>query len=561
MAALPAVHPTLPAIALPALPPEYRGILRADPTARAVYSESAGVGRILPSAVAVPADADDVVTLVQWAAEQGIPLTPRGSASSMANGAIGPGVIVDLGRLTACGPVDVANRRVIVGPAVTRDHVERIVNEAALTFPVDPSSSAFATIGGMCATNAAGARSVKHGAMRAWVHGLECVFSNGSRAWVRRGQRVQGISPVERFRYDAAPRIRELPATALQQVGVRKQSSGYGLAEWRQGGDLVDLLIGSEGTLAIIVGVELSLAPRPTAHAGLLAGFPDLEGAAAAAVRLAAAGASAVELLDRSFLEVATSTGDPLPVQLPPGLEAVLIVEVEATSEGTADLKLRDLVGWCEAGGAVHVEIATDAETERRLWKLRHAASPILNKLAPRLQSMQLVEDGAVPPARFAEYVRGVRRALTAARLQGVIFGHAGDAHAHVNALVDVRDADWRARIEQLVRDVTRLVASLGGTLAAEHGDGRLRAPLLGAVWPSATLEAFAATKRAFDPKGILNPGVIVPESGADPLADLKYDPDLAPLPPAARDALDFVVREKAWDRHRLDLIGPAPTE
>lgn len=546
---------------LPELPPEYRGILRTDLEARAVYSESAGVGRILPIAVAVPADAEDVVTLVRWAAEHTVELTPRGSASSMANGAIGQGVIVDLGRLGAIGPVDATNRRVIVGPAVTRDQLERVVNEQALTFPVDPSSSGFATIGGMCATNAAGARSVKHGATRAWVQGLDCVFSNGARAWIRRGHRVQGVSPVERFRYDAAPRIRELPTAALRQAGVRKQSSGYGLFEWRESDDVVDLLIGSEGTLAIIVGVELALAPLPTAHAGMLAGFPDLEGAAAAAVRLSAAGASAVELLDRSFLEVATSTGEPLPVALPRGLEAVLIVEVEGTSEGTADLKIRDLVGWCEAGGAVHVEIATDPEAERRLWALRHAASPILNRLAPHLQSMQLVEDGAVPPARFAEYVRGVRRALDAARLRGVIFGHAGDAHAHVNALVDVREPDWRVRIEQLVGEVTTLVASLGGTVAAEHGDGRLRAPLLATVWPAATVEAFAATKRAFDPKGILNPGVIVPAPGASALADVKYDPALPPLPPAAREALDIVVRDKAWDRHRLDLISGAPTE
>jgi FAD/FMN-containing dehydrogenase len=525
-----------------------------------VYSESAGVGRILPTAVAVPADAEDVVTLVRWAATHGIPLTPRGSASSMANGALGAGVIVDLGRLNSSGPVDIANRRVIVGPAVTRDQVERLANEAALTFPVDPSSSAFATIGGMCATNAAGARSVKYGATRAWVHGLDCVFSNGARAWIRRGQQVQGVVPVERFGAVVASRIRALPTAALLQVGVRKQSSGYGLAEWRESDDILDLLIGSEGTLAIIVGIELALAPLPNARAGLLAGFPDLEGATAAAVRLAAAGASAVELLDRSFLEIATSTGEPLPVQLPRGLEAVLIVEVEATSRGTANLKLRELVGWCEAGGAVHVEIATDPETERQLWKLRHAASPILNRLAPRLQSMQLIEDGAVPPARFAEYVRGVRRALDATRLRGVIFGHAGDAHAHVNALVDVREPDWRVRIEQLVREVTALVASLGGTLAAEHGDGRLRAPLLAKVWPAAILDAFAATKRAFDPKGILNPGVIVPEPGATALTDVKYDPDLPPLPQAARDALDLVVREKAWNRHRLDLIGDAPT-
>ena len=108
--------------------------------------------------------------------------------------------------------------------------------------------------------------------------------------------------------------------------------------------------------------------------------------------------------------------------------------------------RIEDLRGWCEAGGAVHVEMAMSTDDEIRLWRLRHAASPILNELAPKLQNMQIVEDGCVPPPRFAEYVRGVRAALDRARFKGVIFGHAGDAHAHVNALVDTSEHDWRAR-------------------------------------------------------------------------------------------------------------------
>lgn len=542
-------------------PGAFRGIFRSDDAARAVYSEAAGVGRILPAAVAVPADADDVVTLVRWAATTGLPLTARGAGSSMANGAIGPGVIVDLARLDHCGEVDVAARRIRVGPAVTRDRVEREALAHGLVFPVDPSSGAFATIGGMCATNAAGACSVKYGAMRRWVEAIECVFANGDRAWVRRGDDPRDdLTCVARFLFEAGPAIRA-SEPALLRHETRKESSGYALAEWLASGDVVDVLIGSEGTLALIVGVELRLAPLPGGTAGLLAGFPDLEGAAAAATRLAEAGASAVELLDRSFLEIAASGGDPLPIALPAGLDAVLIVEVEADTEIAAIAKLRDLAGWCDAGGATHIEQARDPSEETRLWQLRHAASPILNRLAPRLQSMQLVEDGCVPPARFADYVRGVRRALEAARFRGVIFGHAGDAHAHVNALVDVREPDWRARVEQLVTDVTDLVARLGGTVAGEHGDGRLRAPLLARTWSAEARAHFATTKKAFDPQGILNPGVIVPVAGATPLDQVKYDPALPALPKAARAALDKVVQEKAWGRFRLDLIGAPSTD
>ncbi len=534
-------------------PPGFRGTFRTDALARAVYSEAAGVARITPAAVALPSDADDVVALVRWARGARVPLTPRGAGSSMANGAVGPGVIVDLAALDEVGPVRVRERLVRVGAAVIRDRLDTIARRDGLTFPVDPSSSAFATIGGMCATHAAGARGVKYGPLRAWVEALECVFDDGTRAWVRRGAIASGVPALERFAGEVAPRIRAADARALRHDGVRKETSGYALAAWLESGDVVDLLLGSEGTLAIIVGAELRLTPLPAATASLFAAFPDLEGAAAAATRLAGAGASAVELLDRTFLGIAAGEGEQ--VAIPEGTEAVLLVEAEMHGEAAARERVRELAGWCEAGGATRVEVALGPEQELRLWRLRHAASPILNRLAPRLQNLQLVEDGCVPPAHFAEYVRGVRAALDRQGFRGVIFGHAGDAHAHVNALVDTALGDWRSRCERLVEEVTSLVARLGGTLAGEHGDGRLRAPLLDRVWPAATLDLFVATKRAFDPEALLNPGVKVAMAGQRPLEQVKYDPTLPPLPAAARQALDRVVAERAWARPRLDLL------
>jgi FAD/FMN-containing dehydrogenase len=537
-------------------PVGFRGVFRTDREACAVYSESAGVARMIPAAVAVPLSPDDVSTLMGWAAANRVSLVPRGAGSSMGGGAVGAGVIVDLLRLDTVGLVDVNARRVTVAAAVTRDRAELAANEAGLIFPVDPSSGAFATIGGMCATNAAGARTVKYGAMRSWVHAVDCIFADGSRARLERGAAAPPVAPVTRFLRDVAPEIAKANPALLRHAAVRKESSGYGLAAYRESQDLVDLLIGSEGTLGVIIGAELKLAPLPAATAGVLAGFPDLEGAAAAAGRLASAGASAVELLDRSFIEIAASAGDPLPIALPKGLEAVLIVEVESATEAAATVAVREMRGWCEAGGATFVQVAIEPHDASRLWQLRHAASPILNRLAPALQSVQVVEDGCVPPQHFAEYVRAVRRALADSGFRGVIFGHAGDGHAHVNALIDVTEPDWRSRLERLVHSVTGIVARLGGTLAGEHCDGRLRAPLLSQVWSPEALHLFAATKRAFDPDGILNPGVILPAPGAKPLEDVKYDPALPPLPPSARAALDRVVREKAWGAFRLDLLN-----
>jgi hypothetical protein len=137
-----------------------------------------------------------------------------------------------------------------------------------------------------------------------------------------------------------------------------------------------------------------------------------------------------------------------------------------------------------------------------------------------------------------------------------VIFGHAGDAHVHVNPLIDLRQADWRKKVMALLEDVVWLTRTLGGTLAGEHGDGRIRTPLLLRVWHKEAIRAFALVKTAFDPANIFNPGVKVPLPKQTPIGDVKYDPSLPPLPEKARTALDAVVKDRAYDRFRLSLIG-----
>jgi FAD/FMN-containing dehydrogenase len=190
------------------------------------------------------------------------------------------------------------------------------------------------------------------------------------------------------------------------------------------------------------------------------------------------------------------------------------------------------------------------------IWKLRHAASPILAAMADTVTSMQIIEDGAVPPPHLAEYVRGVRALLTRHGFAGVLFGHAVDGHLHANVLADVRQHDWKERLGRAFDDAVALTAKLGGTLSGEHGDGRLRAATLDRIWPPAAVERFRMIKDAFDPRGILNPGVKFAAAGAPAFgAPVKYDPALAPLPPAARRALDRVQRERAWHRSRIELL------
>ncbi len=538
--------------------PGFRGIFREDELARAVYSEAAGIARAMPTAVAVPVDAEDVISLVKWAAETGTSLIPRGSGSSMSGGAIGNAVIVDLSRINHLGRIDEKGRTVWADPGVIWSTIDVAARRRGLRFPVDPSSGSFCTIGGMVATNASGPHTLRYGPTRAWVNAIDCVFSDGDRAVITRGEPApKRVEAIARFLRDVHGEIvasdRRRP---IRHEGVRKESSGYAIHDYAMNADLVDLLVGSEGTLAIIVAVQLSLSPLPAATSSVLGSFPSLGEATVAATRAVAAGASSCELLDRTFLAYAgAGAGDEKLRQRMEGAAAILLAEVEGDSADAAAAAAEQLAAAFRESGAKDVDLALTARAELELWELRHAASPILAALQ-HSTSMQFIEDGAVPLPKLPDYVEGVRHSLATRQVSGVIFGHAGDAHVHVNPLVDVSQRDWRERVSGLLDDVVGLTARLGGTLTGEHGDGRIRTPLLSRVWHKDAVRAFGLVKKAFDPRNIFNPGVKVPLPDQKAINDIKYDPDLAPLPEEARVALDNLVKDRAYNRFRLSLIG-----
>ncbi|HEX9084482.1 MAG TPA: FAD-binding oxidoreductase [Gemmatimonadaceae bacterium] len=539
--------------------PGFRGYFREDKLARAVYSEAAGIGRAIPAAVAVPVDPEDVVVLVKWAAETGTSLIPRGSGSSMSGGAIGAGVVVDLSRINHLGRIDERDRTVWAEPGVLWSTLDVAARRKGLRFPVDPSSGDFCTLGGMVATNASGAHTLSYGPTRAWVNAIDCVFSDGDRAIVTRGEPApRRIEAINRFLRDVHGEIvASDKRRPIYHLGVRKESSGYAIHDYSTKADLVDLLVGSEGTLAIMVGIQLTLSPLPVATSSVLGSFLSLEEATAAATKAVEAGASACELLDRTFLAYAATgrSADEKFRQRMEGSAAILLAEVEADSADAAAAGAQRLAKAFNESGARDVDVALTSEAEHDLWELRHAASPILSALEHSM-SMQFIEDGAVPLPKLPDYVQGVRKALAEREVSGVIFGHAGDAHVHVNPLIDVRQPDWREKVSGLLEDVVKLTSRLGGTLTGEHGDGRIRTPLLDRVWHKDAIRAFALVKKAFDPTNILNPGVKVPLPEQKAITDIKYDPLLIPLPERARKALDDMVTARAYDRFRLSLIG-----
>ena len=543
-------------------PVDFRGLFRSDLRARAAFAEGAGIHRILPEAVAVPADLDDLKVLVRWAGVHRAALVPRGAGSSMGGGAIGNGIIVDL---TTMAPrrleIDAIRRVAWTSGSVTVTELNAAAGRHGLRMPVEPSSARFATLGGMVACNAAGARTLKHGAVRSWVRGLQVVTADGESGWVHRNSSLP-LGPsaplplLRQFESDCAPKLRaHADAIRASYPRTAKNAAGYALDAWLGSGDAVDLLVGSEGTLAFITGIEWRLEPVPPARSAVRLALNHLDDLGDAVAALRRLDPSAIELLDRTFLDLVRQArgSDALP-GLPPSAEAVLLVEFEraneASARGAAGDAVRAVAPW-----SADVETALTPEQEERLWSLRHAASPILTSLSERYRSAQLIEDGCVPVDRLGEYLRSLRAAASAHGVEVVIFGHAGDGHVHVNVLTDLEKPDWKERATALFESVSETVIALGGTVAGEHGVGRLRGGLLERQYGAATVAAFGEVKRAFDPDGILNPGVLLPaRPPVRPSAFLKFGAEAERLPDDIARALRDIERTGGYARPRLTI-------
>ena len=546
--------------------PLLHGTFRTDERARAAYAEGAGIYRIVPRAVAVPADAADVARLVRWAAAERVPLVPRGAGSGMGGGNVGDGVIVDLTRLAAEPIAVCADERLAIASAgASLAELNAAAAPHGLRLPPDPSSGGWATLGGMLSTNAAGARSVRYGSIRRWALGATMITADGETVTLcRRAQAGGGptafpdVAAVERFTREAAPRLRTAATTIRRRFpATRKNSSGYALDAWLDSDDILDLVIGAEGTLGLVTETVWQLDAVPRYRAGLRVVLDTTATLGDVVAALLAAEPSAIELLDRTFLDLVAAELPPPLATAVAGAEAVLLVELERDDPAALQRAVMQAAAaaaeW--SGG---VETALTAEATERLWSLRHAASPLLAALPPERRSLQVIEDGCVPVARLGEYVRLVRRAAAARGISAVLFGHAGDGHIHVNLLPELARAGWEQEITGLLDDVTEALVQLGGTPSGEHGDGRLRAGLLARFYGAEVIALFRAVKQAFDPLGILNPGIILPADDAEGCAAamnrLKVGADAVPLPVDIARALRAIEQTGGYRRHRLEV-------
>lgn len=416
--------------------------------------------------------------------------------------------------------------RIRVGAGAIAADVERAARGAGFTLPPLPSSAPWATLGGMIANNAAGARSFGYGAMSAWVTALEGFRADGS--FVRLEQdapthpNAPGTAPLPPGPVPVGPSFDDAALLLARWPEVRKNSSGYALDRFfaQKTHNPFPLMVGAEGTLLVLTAAELRLSPAAPVRGVHLLPVQSAAELGALAQQAPETGAVSCEFLGRRLLQVLAAVGDPIFMEgvLPAHGVALMLLEFEGQDPAhvEAGLARARSLGTQFSGGGFGT---LDPEVGARLWGLRHRASPLIAEAAgEHLVSTQFIEDSVVPLPALGHYIEGVEAILADEETDAVIFGHAGDGNVHVNPLLDLRHPHAHARVRRILSRTVDLVSDLGGTLAGEHGDGRLRTPFAERIWGARRLAAFAQIKAHWDPEGRLNPGVKVPLFGQDPL-------------------------------------------
>lgn len=505
-------------------------------------AQGAGIYRIVPAAVGRPTDLGSLRAMLAEAARQGLTVTPRGAGSAMGGGNVGSGLVLDM---TGYDPdrchLDPPSRRATVSPGLPLAALQAAAHPFGLHCPLDPSSARWATIGGLVGTNAAGARTVHDGPMRRWVDSLVLESDDGPLALTR------GVAPdpnhpvVRRWLTDVVPLLaRHRDAILARWPRTRKNTLGYALDAWFANGDLLDLVIGAEGTLGVMTEVTVRLTPIVRHQATLRIALSERSALPLAIASLHRHIPVRLEFLDASFLALVEARM--------PAAAALLLVDLEDDDPDRLAARLAaataDLLGISD--GILSVEQAADTAEAHALWAVRHGASPRLAALTDGRRSLQVIEDGCVPPDRLPEYLDAVEQACRRQQVDVVLFGHAGDGHVHVNLLPNLNAADWLDRVRKIYDEVNDALLRLGGTPAGEHGAGRLRAGLVERFLGAEAVACFRAIRSAFDPAGRCNPGVILPTSD-DPFLQLKVGKDAVPLPAGWDEEWQRIEAEARW--------------
>ncbi|KNZ34004.1 MAG: lactate dehydrogenase [Methylibium sp. NZG] len=546
-----------------------------DAASRGRYATDASIYQIMPASVLVPRTERDIAVALQVARELKVPVLPRGGGTSQCGQTTGAALVIDHSKhFRKLLRLDVAGRTAEVEPGMVLDHLNAHLKAHGLWFPVDVSTSAQATLGGMAGNNSCGSRSIAYGNM---VHNVL-----GARAWLADGALLD-FGPVATLgvrEAKIAQFVRQLAVEHRNDIHahwpkVMRRVAGYNLDIFDNQSErpytpdgsvnLAHLLVGSEGTLACTRSLTLKLAELPRAKVLGIVNFPSFRAAMEAAQHIVTLGPTAVELVDRTMIEL--SLGNPA---FRPTVETALIgrpaaiLLVEFCGETSAELlpklkQLDELMGDLQLpGSVVHMH---DAAAQKNLWEVRKAGLNIMMSLKGDGKPVSFIEDCAVPLEHLADYTDALTEVFARHGTRGTWYAHASVGTLHVRPILDMRSGGEHAgaaKMRAIAEEAAVLVRQYKGAFSGEHGDGLCRGEWIEWQFGPAINQAFRAIKNELDPAGLFNPGKIVDPPKMDDVSLFRFCPPTAPQP-YRRIAITPVLDWSAWNV-QADAVTEATT-
>lgn len=495
------------------------GQVRADKLSIALYSTDASIYQIEPLCVVLPANEQDIANVVSFAAREGISVIPRGGGTGLAGEAIGRGVVIDMSHfMNRLIKIDAEANEVTVQPGMVLAELNQELAGIGKQIGPDPSSDAYATIGGTIGNNATGAHSLKYGYMGHHLRRARAIAANGE--VVEIGRYSLNAKPTGQVGIWASE-VRELLSANAEPLAKarpkpERNGSGYNVYPVLENGQvhLVELLAGSEGTLAVITEATLGIVDLPPVKVLLQVNFASLGNMARAVPHILTQQPAACELMDETLLKMARQAYPQYRDVLPDGVAASLLVEFDGCNSGEVQEKLRlaklmvkQLPNKAQSIGTKEI---VSSDLQARVWAARKAAVPLLNRQKGGAMPIPVIEDVAVAPEQLAQYLEKLQEITDRHNTPMAYYAHAGHGELHTRPYLDLHKSDQVDKLRAIAEDVFELAWSLGGTISGEHGEGLVRVSFIKKQYGDEVYDVFRKVKGIFDPKNVFNPGKII---------------------------------------------------
>ncbi|MBE0623539.1 MAG: FAD-binding protein [Burkholderiales bacterium] len=521
---------------------EIRGEVLFDAASRGRYSTDASIYQIEPVGVVVPQTEEDARLAIQIAADQGVPILARGGGTSQCGQTVGAALVIDNSKyLNRVLEFDKTARTAVVQPGMVLDQLNAYLKPHGLWFPVDVSTSAQATLGGMAGNNSCGSRSIRYGNMVHNVRGIDALLADGAEFHFGTSDAISGAPPAYQAlvaRVHAVVR-REAAEIEARWPKVLRRVQGYNIDMVQPGAEgelrphnLAHLLVGSEGTLAYTRRIHLDLAPLPQHKALGVCHFPTFQLSMQAPQHIVKLAPTAVELVDRTMIELARGNAAFKPIVnrfLRGDPDAILLVEFAGDDRGEQLAKLRQLVElMAELGYPGGVVEITDAALQKDVWEVRKAGLNIMMSMKGEGKPVSFIEDCAVPLEHLAEYTEKLTQVFARHGTRGTWYAHASVGTLHVRPVLNMKEGGAR-QMRAIAEEACELVRRYkGAAYSGEHGDGLVRTQWIEPIIGARLMRALEEIKDLFDPRGLMNPGKIVRGTRQDDRSLFRFKPGYA---------------------------------